>query len=464
MKNRIILIYLLLAPLLLMGQGEDRTLFSYEEYMQLVREHHPIAFQAELIRKGAELDLKKAKAGFDPKLYGDFGQKQFEQKRYYQQLHSGLKIPSWFGLEFDAGYSNNTGFAINPENSTPNAGLWHAGLNLQLGKGMFIDQRRAELKMARQLLEASVFEQQLMINQLFLEAGTAYWEWHKAYNKQLILQEALKNANDRFEGIKSSFEFGDLPAVDTLKASIQVTDRQLKLTQAQLELQNKKNKLEVFLWQDGMIPLELDSTSRPEIYTGTQKVEVNELLPSPSELAEKHPEIKSKEIKLQQYGVQLRQKRENLKPELSLKYRYIQEQNPNSIQSQMLTENYTIGAQLAYAPFTRKERADVKLTRLKIDGQQAVIKQKRNEIQNKIEMAGDQWNVSLNQLELLRKNQENYRSLLQAEIKLFQEGEGSLFLVNQRDLDYLESQLKFLDGIYANQLAALNYKFQSASF
>jgi hypothetical protein len=49
--------------------------------------------------------------------------KQFKDTEYYSILNSSFKIPTWYGIEIKAGFEQNEGYYLNPENTVPNTGL-----------------------------------------------------------------------------------------------------------------------------------------------------------------------------------------------------------------------------------------------------------------------------------------------------------------------------------------------------
>jgi hypothetical protein len=74
------------------------------------------------------------------------------------------------------------------------------------------------------------------LNDLLLEALEGYWNWVRAYNQLLIYREFIDLALERFDGIRESFTQGDLPAIDTLEAFIQVQNRRIGENQSFIEL------------------------------------------------------------------------------------------------------------------------------------------------------------------------------------------------------------------------------------
>ena len=295
--------------------------FTYEDFILQVKSNHPLALVANLKEAQADALVQKAKGGFDPKVEGEAAQKYYNGSQYYSHLHAGLKVPTWFGLTVQGGYNVTDGTRLNPEAYTPTQGIWSVGITANLGNGLLIDQRRAELQQAEIYKISTLNEQKLMINQLLFDATVNYWEWFKAYNKVVVYSSAKNTAQIRFEGIRESAIIGDLPFVDTLKAIILFQDQSLKLEQAKLELANKQQQLEVFLWSDGFVPLELDSAAHPIVYSNKNQ-SIGQILPKDSlqVFVQNHPEMIQYQNKIDLAKIDFRMYKENLKPTLQLKY------------------------------------------------------------------------------------------------------------------------------------------------
>lgn len=455
MKYWISISWLFSFVLLAQSQVPDTSLsFSYQEYMTIVMEHHPMAYQAQLKLESGDAYLQKGRGGFDPKLVGDAHQKYYDGKQYYSYLHGGLKVPTWFGIELMAGYDNNAGDRLNKESYTPDLGLWNAGIAVNLGQGMFIDQRRADLKQAKLMQQNSIQEQKLMLNELKLQAAQAYYDWYKAYTKRRLLEENLSLVKIRLENLRESVKFGDIPAVDTLKVSIQVQDRKLKFMQAEVELLNKRIWLNTYLWQDGFLPLEVDSLLVPELNTIAQPALVDV-----QNTVDTHPEIMLFQNDIRGVMIDTRMKREALKPKLELKYNALGDQSGNGIVQDYALTNYKWGATFAYPIFTRKERANVKLNEIKLETQESKLAMKKTQLSYKIESVQNSLNNTFAQIEVQENAVEMYKSLLDAEQNLFNAGESSQFLINTRDQNLLEARIKLIELYYTRNMlqAQLDY-------
>ena len=165
---RLVIFFLLVSTVPITAQ---RT-FSDQTFYQLVIKNHPLAKQANLELEIGRVGVLKAKGSFDPKAYNSLDQKYYNSYQYYSLLDAGLKIPTWYGLEFKGGVESNQGAFLNPEEKTPSSGLVYAGATVNIGKGLFIDERRAELFKAKVYYQSTFFEQKLPIVRLYFYAAT----------------------------------------------------------------------------------------------------------------------------------------------------------------------------------------------------------------------------------------------------------------------------------------------------
>ena len=139
-----------------------------------------------------------ARGGIDPKIEVDFSKKQFKDKEYYSILNSSFKIPTWYGIEIKAGFDNNEGIYLNPENTVPNQGLTSLGISVPLGQGLFINQRMADVRKAKLQMKLSQSERKLQAITVLYDASLAYFNWKKNFNEVKLYEAYNKNAGIRF--------------------------------------------------------------------------------------------------------------------------------------------------------------------------------------------------------------------------------------------------------------------------
>ncbi|MGB1318254.1 MAG: TolC family protein [Flavobacteriales bacterium] len=338
--KKVVVISLILNAFFAFAQEAEKSL-GFDDFNAIVLQHHPLAVQADLMKKKGEATVQMARGGFDPKIGTDIGQKYFKGDQYYSLIDAGLKVPTWFGIEVTSGYEQNAGQFLNPENSTSGGGLIYAGISLPVGRGLFIDERRAELRKAQIFDKSAEVEQRLMLNELLYDAGIAYWKWFKNYEALKVYKEALALAEFRFNSIVVEVKSGDRPAIDTLEAGIQYQNRQLSLQQAELDFKNASALLSVYLWQNGQIPMEIDTNTIP---VPKEQVELSTtnglLLDRMDSLVAFHPYLQQFRFKIDQLKIDRRLKAEQLKPVLNLKYNALNQVVGNNPFADLSINNY----------------------------------------------------------------------------------------------------------------------------
>ncbi len=420
-------------------------LLSIKEYLQIVSKHHPMVYQSDLLREQASANLMLAKGSLDPKIQGSLDRKSFDEKNYYTIIESGLKIPTWFGAEIRAGYSNSTGQNLNNSDLLPLRGIWELGISLPLLKGLVIDERRAEIKQAKLFVKANEQERIMLLNTLYFDAMQAYLDWQVAYANLSIAQEGLAIAQNRFEGIKQSYLNGDKPAIDTLESFITTQNRMQSLVLAEQELRNSQFNIQNFLWLDGYVPLELERNTIPEEIEITWcRSEVDYLSLIKENLIVEHPEVLLYSFKLSELEIERRMTKDALKPDLRVSYNPLFGSTEDRLFASPDINDYKAGASLKYPLFLRKERAKIRLTELKIESTNIEQVTKRQSLLMKLEQYANDARRLEERLNVLYGVIENYGKLLGAENVKLQIGESSIFLINSREQKYLESRQKLI--------------------
>uniref|UniRef100_UPI0025BAEFD4 TolC family protein n=2 Tax=unclassified Flavobacterium TaxID=196869 RepID=UPI0025BAEFD4 len=261
---RPILIAFLFLGCAVFGQQPFSKELTYNEFLGYVKKYHPLVKNANLELSKAQANLMMARGGFDPKIEVDFSQKQFKDKEYYSILNSSFKIPTWYGIELKAGFDNNEGVYLNPENTTPNQGLTSFGISVPLGQGLFINQRMADVRKAKIQVKLSESERKLQAVSILYDASLAYFNWKKNFEEMKLYEMYSKNAEIRLQGIKSLITQGDKPAIDSIEAGIIVKNRALSLEDSKLKLTKAKLELSNFMWLENNIPLEISDELVPE--------------------------------------------------------------------------------------------------------------------------------------------------------------------------------------------------------
>jgi len=431
-------------------QPEDSLLyFTMEDFASLVIANHPVVRQAQMMTDNALEEVRLARGAFDPKLVANWDVKEFKGKEYYNKLTSELKIPVWFPIDPKIAFDRTTGDFVSPENQIPADDDFMqitAGVSLPIGRGLFIDQRRADLQQAQLFTQITDAERIKMINKVLLNATKVYWDWYYQYYNFKLVDESLVISEEIYRRVRIDFEFGEAAVVDTVQAAITYQNRFSDRQESLINYRRASLMLSNFLWSDEKIPLELTERMVPMLELDfLRDVEVS--LDSLAEQAIlRHPELRKLGAKLEQLDVAERLARENLKPRIDLNYNFINAPISPTGESAGLRfdDNYKFGVSLEFPLFLRKERAKLRQTRIKIEQTNFEQDITEQEIMNGIEAAYFDLANSQEMIRVVEQAVNNYKILLEAELLNLSLGESDLFKINFQQDKLLEAQTKLM--------------------
>jgi outer membrane protein TolC len=298
-------------------------------------------------------------------------------------------LPTWVGASLKSGYDANRGDYLSKEMYIPSSGLWYMGVELPIGQGLLFDERRAQLKQAKIAGQLGETERKLIINDLALDAFSSYWLWVEAYRKVSIAKEGVELAKQRLLATKSQVDQGESPSIDTVEALMQLESRSIDLLQAENQFKNTTLLTELYLWTDSLQPLSLNSNLIPQEAIDRESdatlnsvVEIDSL-----------PIFQQVKYKVEQLDVELKWKREQLKPTLNLGYNLLTQPIGNSNFQPLSTNNYKFGM-TAYVPLLlRKERASFKQAKLKLENASIDVSTKKRDYEIKIQTLKSKRNI-----------------------------------------------------------------------
>lgn len=227
--------------------------------------------------------------------------------------------------------------------------------------------------------------------------------------------------------------------------------REQSFISAKTKQENSKIALEMFLWIDGIVPLELDNV-RPQ---SPLNVAQKEMVLDRDSLLVNHPILQLNDLSIKEQRVELQLKREQLKPKLTLKYNALSEPINNNPMAQYSPSNYTWGASLAYPILSRKERGNLQLAKLKMENQVMKNSMKSAELEYRVNSTFNNYLLAQDQLNISNKYVFNAQTMYFAEQELFVMGESSVFMINSRESSWLKAQIELINrAVEAEQLLA----------
>lgn len=448
---RVILFTFLFSTCFFRAYSQTTDTLNYDSFLAWVIEYHPIATQAELQLLMGEMEVRSARGGFDPLVYGNLDKKSYSETLYYNKQEAGISIPTWAGIELNGSFERNNGKYLNPEYTVPSDGLFAAGASVNLGQGLILDQRRATLRQAQIYQESTESQKQKLLNNLYLQATDMYWRWSLAHTNLEVLKEGVELAEFRYEAVKSSFKYGDLPAIDTVEAFSQVLNRQYKLQEAENTLFSVTQELNTYLWDEEGNPINLNEGIVPESLETTNLgvLNVEEL----RTFVANHPELQLVDFELASLDVEKRLKAQQIIPVVKLKYNFLTE-NLNDFEGAGFFENNYKWGLSVYTPLLwRKSRGAVGLAKAKIYSKENSRDLKEIQLRTKLESEINNFSNLNRQIATYQQNVINLETLLQGEMRRFEIGESSLFLVNAREVSVFNSILTLNELISKRKIA-----------
>ncbi len=426
------------------AQQNDKTL-SAGQVMQIVKQYHPVAKQASILIEKAKADIVTARGGFDPFFQNGIAQKTFDGVDYYKYNRPELSIPTWFGIELYAGLENLTGSRTDPTETTGETS--YAGISIPLAKNLMMDKRRAVLKTAKILREASETDRRNILNNLLLDAMKSYWEWVKNYQVYNILNDAVLVNEKRLELVKTGFRLGERPAIDTTEALTQLQSFEVMRENAWLQFQNAGLELSVFLWQQNDKPFVLPPDIVPaddnllETIPGTVLPLLNELVDA---ALKNHPELLQYNFKLDALNIEKKLKFQELLPVVNFRYNQLG-RGYNILKTTtapLFENNFQYGISLGIPLRLSEGRGEYRKTKLKITETRLDFSLKQTQVVNKVKSYFNELMALKNQVAIQEKAYRNFLALQRAEETRFSIGESSLFLINARENKTLEALQK----------------------
>ena len=300
------------------------------------------------------------------------------------------------------------------------------------------------MRKARAYQEVLNFQRQLEMNKLLYQASIAYWDWSFSFAAWELFQEVLQRSEARFVFIRETYLAGDAAEIDTVEAFTQLQQVRLGLIEAEINLRKSRRLLDIFIWAD------IPQSIQPEPLIRST-LEVNEavedlLLIDP--VIGSHPQLRQLNSELKAYEAERRWKAEQLKPQLDVKYQLLSNASGNESFAwtrNLDPANYKWGISFNFPLFLRKERASLQMAKLKIQETQLKSSQKETELLNKSEALQFQLGNMQQQIAMFSSLYQNVRRLMEAEEIKFRAGESTIFLLNSRELKYLDAGQKQLD-------------------
>ena len=435
MKGKRMIRYLLV--LILFPWNLAAQEITLNDFLKLVKENHPIAKAAVLTNSSGIWEVLQSKGAFDPVLNFNGNQKKFKGNDYFTYSQTQLKIPVFYGFDIKTGYERNYGNFLDNESITPNSGLTNIGIQLSLFDVLLTDERRYQYRTAKINALQLKNEGNKILSKLLYDASKEYAEWFLTYSYNLVRINALTLAEERFKNTRSRFLGGDLPSIDTIDAYSELQKRQIELAQSRFELNIKRLKVSIFLWKDS-IPYNLSESAIPS-QTKAKKIDLS--------ADSTNPEIIKINLKINQLKLDQKIAFRSFFPDINLGYNllYQSDKLKSPFEDNYAGNNYKMMGGIYFPILMRKSRGKYNLVDNKNKVAILELKDALRTLQNNLDINKKEEIYLNSQLESQLQNIDIFNQLVNAERKRYLIGESTVFLMNARELKFIESKYKLID-------------------
>lgn len=425
--------------------GDSLTPFTVRELFFQIENQHPLFNNAKLQESFGNTNRSKAIGNFEPGISYNGKSKTFDGKNYYDQNYFELDVFTPTPLSFDVGFEKNNGSYLNGESNTPSQGLGYVGFQLPLLKNLITDQRRTTLKQSLNIMEQSVFQKKSMFQNLYFEIWKNYIQWYINHEQTISLSKALNLSNSRLEAIRMVYNTGGCSGFDTLEIAVQQQQFQARLIENEIITLKSKILLTTHLWsktvKNEFVPLSIKPNVAPtnQFFNLLDEIVESTKVENPMSM---QPDLMISQKKVDNLELDLKLKKNYLLPKVDLKYQYL---STSYDQFNAISNNSRFGLSVASPLFFIGPRAELQETRYKLLEAQMSLKFKKREIEQKSMALMKQIETYRVIYEMLKKVELGYFQLYQMEIQKFNNGEGSVFLLNSREAKYWEANLKTIE-------------------
>lgn len=404
--------------------------------------------------KVAQLEIAKATGGFvrasgkfDPSL--DANTRSQPLGGYINNYgDTQLNVPTLYnGVKLFAGYRNGQGdWPIYYQNYLTNSGgEYRAGLSLPLLRDRRIDRERGDLLASSESIGMKHYEADAVKIRIYHESINAYWQWVEAGLQLRTFKELLQLAKTRQKAIEKQALQGDLARLAITENLQQIMQREQLLNQGRMMFEQASVNLSLYYRDRRGHALIPDEHRLPQdVYPQTV------MLP-PVSLRE-HPAMKTLQKQAKIVRIRRDQAHNELLPQLNAEA-YAFKQYGSGGYPLLLPQAAMVGFWFKF-PLLQRE-AKGKLIRAESELQQVNIENRflHDRLKNELSNLFIGIHRLRQQVDLLKREFEYALKVQQGESQKFENGDSTLFLVNQRE--QLTTQVK-LNWINARvQLEAL---------
>jgi cobalt-zinc-cadmium efflux system outer membrane protein len=240
---------------------------SEQDVIKSVLTHFPLIDEANLKADSAEGEVTAAKGEFDHKLR--FKTRLWRQQPYnneYYETYLERQTP-WGGAKLVAGHRQGAGsfnyYDLKKDTST--AGQVFAGITLPILRNLQTDAYRTNLRMSQIRREQAAQEVKLKKLMYVHKGLSSYYRWVLGLKRLEVYRQLLGLAQERQKMLEKKFKAGDSDRLKVTDNARQINKRQGEVLKAEVELRKLEADLALFVRDQEGKPVQVSSVQNAEV-------------------------------------------------------------------------------------------------------------------------------------------------------------------------------------------------------
>jgi outer membrane protein TolC len=414
---------------------------SEQDVINSVLNHFPLIQEAELKAQSAKGELTSAEGAFDHKLIFK-SRNQIEDKYDNQFIETTLERQTAFGgTNLVAGHRQGSGYFAEYDGKyrTSRAGEIFAGLSVPVLRNLKTDEFRTNLKIKE--IEKKQTDHQLILKKMIYlhKALSIYYKWILETQKLKINKGVFELAKKRHEMIEQKFKAGDIEQIKVTDNQRAIDKRNGDIVKNEIELNKIRAELSLYLRDANGNSLDIPIESSPEFV-----LQKDEILPLTSDIS-LNPQLLILDLE-----------RDKLKAESDY---YDQLQLPGMnlelLGARELSQNRPYDPQRLQVGV----KFDFPLENRKAEGKSVSYSYKNFAINKNKQYLENELSQQLNffikassdskiRWEIATKEFEGTKKMAEAEKRRWSQGVSDLFLVNLREQDVADVEIRRWSALY----------------
>lgn len=446
-----VLLLLLLRPFAAVALTEKQVINS-------VLRHYPLIQEAELKAESAYGEQTAAEGAFDNKLV--FKSRNRIEDRYHNQYFETTleRQTAVGGTSLVAGHRQGRGNfpSYDGKYKTSGAGELFAGLSIPILRNFGTDEFRTNLRLRQ--IEQKQAGEQLRLKKLISvhKALSVYYKWVLESQKLKINRSIFELAKLRHSMIEKKFRAGDIERMkvtDNLRA---IDKRNGEVVKNEIDLNRLRTELSLYVRDAEGNPQSLTEETTAEVILQTPETSL-----APEVLSATNPQLEILKLEKEKLSAELGFFEQSKKPGLNFELMGARELSPNAAYD---PESLQLGVKFDLPLENRKAEGKSVSFMYKV---KALEKQKillEQELAQQISFFISASSRSRERWDITTREFENTKKMAEAEKSKWSQGASDLFIVNLREQDVSDVDIRRWTALYDYHQYLLDAKLFSAGF